>query len=259
MKIYKCIDCQRVFETYEDADNCIFCGSDNITPTQKVSVFWLMAIVFIVCVPIGFGIAKWSFGLSEETKVVHSGGSDVIVTLVDTVAIPRIVSVSEPKYKNGAYDFEVVAQVQTRNRLEFSLAISEDIVPDYISKDGKFTGVAPTEDGIYILKVTNIATGDIAERVLSGFTKPVQQPIVKLTKSQLQNILDTQSAPQGLYLKFADGYKMKFVDLDASEPTPDRFDEILNRLVATWSRAEVLGVQYDELNRITSITIKVVY
>lgn len=256
MNLYKCLACQKKFETPQEVDNCIYCGSDNITPVKSISPIWLMLLVFLLCVPVGYLVTELM--TPQSPKPVDPVDPDP-VPVIDSTTIPVIVSVSEPQYKNGSFTFSVTADVK-RGRLMYTLTAPGSLTPDYTSDDGKFSGIAPTEDGIYTLKVENVTSNQYDSKVLVGFVKPVQQPVKKLTKSDIQKILDTQTTPQGLSSKFAKGYKLKFVGLDQDEPQPDRFDEIINRLVATWSKAEVLGdVEYDELNRITSLTIKVIY
>lgn len=259
MKSYKCINCKGKFETPGEVDECPYCGSDNITPYTNLPPYLLMVLLFILCIPIGFGAGRLvDMGFKSDGGT--SNVTDAPVSVTDPTAIPVIVSVTEPILSKQGYSVEVIADVKTGAELEFSLTPVGGEGQVYFSEDGKFAGVAPTEDGVYNLVVRNVQTQDCVDRVLSGFSKPVQQPIVKLSKTKLQEILDTQSAPKGLYLKFAEGYRMKFIDLDGAEPEPDRFDEILNRLSgAIWSSAEILDIQYDELNRITSITIKVIY
>lgn len=259
MNLYKCLVCQKKFETPQEVDNCIYCGSDNITPVKSISPIWLMLLVFLLCVPVGYVLTEWVTSLGDEDEIIVIPDDDrKIVPPIDSTTIPVIVSVSEPQYKNGSFTFSVTADVK-RGRLMYTLTAPGSLTPDYTSDDGKFSGIAPTEDGIYTLKVENVTSNQSDSKVLVGFVKPVQQPVKKLTKSDIQKILDTQTTPQGLSSKFAKGYKLKFVGLDQDEPQPDRFDEIINRLVATWSKAEVVDVKYDELNRITSLTIKVIY
>lgn len=257
MNLYKCLACQKKFETPQEVDNCIYCGSDNITPVKSISPIWLMLLVFLLCVPVGYLVTELMTARGPVPPDPPPYPDPVPV--IDSTTIPVIVSVSEPQYKNGSFTFSVTADVK-RGRLMYTLTAPGSLTPDYTSDDGKFSGIAPTEDGIYTLKVENVTSNQYDSKVLVGFVKPVQQPVKKLTKSDIQKILDTQTTPQGLSSKFAKGYKLKFVGLDQDEPQPDRFDEIINRLVATWSKAEVLGdVEYDELNRITSLTIKVIY
>ena len=259
MNLYKCLACQKKFETPQEVDNCIYCGSDNITPVKSISPIWLMLLVFLLCVPVGYLVTELMTSLGDEDEIIVIPDDDrKIVPPIDSTTIPVIVSVSEPQYKNGSFTFSVTADVK-RGRLMYTLTAPGSLTPDYTSDDGKFSGIAPTEDGIYTLKVENVTSNQSDSKVLVGFVKPVQQPVKKLTKSDIQKILDTQTTPQGLSSKFAKGYKLKFVGLDQDEPQPDRFDEIINRLVATWSKAEVVDVKYDELNRITSLTIKVIY
>lgn len=260
MNLYKCLACQKKFETPQEVDNCIYCGSDNITPVKSISPIWLMLLVFLLCVPVGYLVTEWvtSLGNKGEIIVIHDDPTKKkIVPPIDSTTIPVIVSVSEPQYKNGSFTFSVNADVK-RGKLEYTLTALGSLTP-YTSDDGKFSGIAPTEDGIYTLKVENVTSHQDVSQMLDGFKKPAQQPVKKLTKSDIQKILDTQTTPQGLSSKFAKGYKLAFVGLDQDEPQPDRFDEIINRLVATWSKAEVVDVKYDELNRITSLTIKVIY
>ena len=266
MKLYKCIECGRKFETIDNVDNCIYCGSDNITPTKNISPLFLLPVVFLVCIGVGFGVSELiSRKPSRKPSSVDIIKERIVSTdvfTVDSTAIPFIVSISEPKYSGGSFAFNVHAATKSNAKLDYLLYTLEDATLPYKSDNGEFVGVSPTEDGIYLLKVINVEVPEYSvEHTVSGFLKPTVQPIVKLTKSQIQKILDTQNPPAGLYLKFAEGYKLRFEGLDPGEPVPDRFDEILNRLLGcTWSAAEVIGEPvYDELNRITLLKIRVIY
>ena len=267
MKLYKCIECGRKFESNDNVDNCIYCGSDNITPTKNISPVYLLPVVVLVCIGVGFGVSELISGMFGKSSynpdiIITPADQSSTVVLVDSTAIPSIVSVSEPKFSGGTYSFKVQATTKSNAKLDYLLYSMDDGMSQYRTADGEFAGVSPSGDGTYLLKVINVDNPNYyVEHTVTGFLKPTVQPVVKLTKSQIQQILNTQNAPTGLYLKFAEGYKLKFEGLDASEPVPDRFDEILNRLLGcTWSAAEVIGEPvYGELNRITLLKIRVIY
>ena len=273
MKTYKCFDCRKTFRAQEDVDNCPYCGSDNISPSRNVSRYWGLVTLFVFFVFAGFFLTKMIADKQDNSVTTHevkqetpvSGGNNQIRNNVSPnilpppVSVPEIVNVSALQYEKDGYNFVVEAAVASGHPLEFFLFRDNDVIPVYSSDTGRFINVAWIEGGIYLLKVVNTETNEYAEMYVDGFIAPPVQPIKKLTKAQLQDIINKQNPPKGFYLNFADHYKLKFKGLDPNEPKLDRFDEIFNRLVGTWDSAIVSDIQYDDLNKIVSVTIEVVY
>ena len=267
MNLYKCIDCGCVFETLDAAEICIQCGSDNITPIKRMPALIKGLIVGLLGVPIGYAVALGIGTLvtekPDEIVMIDNGTMTFTETLPvnpenNEIDIPKITEVTEPQYKNGGYSFEVIVYSESHADLYYELSNPTN---NYTSEDGKFENIAYTEDGIYILKVTNTKNGTYDEKTLSGFVRPAEM-VTPYTKGDLQKIINNPSASftRDMASRFGK-YKMEFVGLDPEEPAPTRFAEILNAISGNaWKSATVIGEpKYDHLNRITYLKIKVVY
>ena len=269
MKKYRCIDCGNVFEGADGAENCPQCGSDNITPVKGMSPTLKGLLLGMLCIPVGFGLALGIETILDRGSHNQSGGqdnggekrkTDIIVEIID---IPQIDRVGDLSLTKDGYSFEVYAHTDKMASLKYELYLTDASTASYVSKDGKFKEVAPSADGTYMLKVTNVNDNSYAEELIPGFVQPAEKPVEPLTKADIQKLLNNPSVllTKAQLSKFAKGYKMSFVGLDAEEPTPLDFQEVLNALDNNaWSKATIMeDPKYDEMNRITFLKINVEY
>lgn len=287
---FKCKNCNHVYEADELNPNCVNCGSDNVAPYKPVSPVVKALLFAVVGLGVGFGCVKVVsklMSISSDSGVTEpeyasgsqsTGGVNIPVATSgssDTNAgngealmevkpgKPDIISVSQPVYANGSYKFEVKASTENGDKLVFNLYAAGKIEPVAYSSDGSFKNIPPTEDetGIYTLEVRNTVTDEYTSCPVSGFIKPVEQKtkISKLSAGDLQKMLNSGNIPTNVKPHFAYGYKIVCSGLAEDEAAPDRYEEIVNRLIASWSRVEVTNVKYNDKNQITVIYINVVY
>lgn len=176
---------------------------------------------------------------------------------------PEITSVSDPVWANGSYKFDVKATTKDGDDLVFNLYATGVVDPVAYSSNGGFRNIPPAEDGtgIYTLEVKNSRTGEYTSCPVSGFVQQVEKKVMakKLSVEDLQKMFNSGSIPSNVKSSFAFGYKIVCSGLAEDETAPDRYEEIFNRLIASWSSVVVTGVKYNDRDQITSINIKVNY
>ena len=290
---FKCKNCGHVYEADELNPNCVNCGSDNVTPYKPIPPAVKVLAVAVLGLGIGFGCAKMVSSFVNNSEIVSDKGQEGMssiplspggggINLPDNSSEtedsnvgngealmeissgkPEIVSVSDPVFANGFYKFEVKATTKDGDDMVFNLYATGVIDPVAYSSNGVFRNIPPAEDGtgIYTLEVKNSRTGEYTSRPLSGFVQPVEQKTMakKLTVEDLQKMFDSGSVPSNVKSSFASGYKIVCSGLAEDETAPDRYEEIFNRLIASWSSVVVTGVKYNDRDQITSINVKVNY
>ena len=120
-------------------------------------------------------------------------------------------------------------------------------------KNGSVTlAVAPSDDGQYVVAVRNIATGDEASVVKSGFDK-----ISKWDGATVRSQLNSDNRDRFLRHHF-DLDKLSISCVQGSEVVSS-LDELLE-VHPNGGAVEVVGApKYDKYNRITNISVKVTY
>lgn|GEM_PF-1527718 len=288
---FKCKSCNRVYEADEMSPNCVYCGSDNVTPYKPMSPVIKIAAISVAGLVVGFVCVKVvslalnfkghseSIAPANEQTLPSSSGVANLPTnstpkedsnvgngealMEISSGKPIIASVKEPVYSNGAYSLEVTASADSGDDLVYYLYASGKVDPVAYSSNGKFKNIPPAEDetGVYTLEVKNSRTGESTSKPIPGFVKQVEKTVTvkKLSAGDLQNMFNSGSVPSSAKPCFARGYKIVCSGLAEDESAPDRYEEILNRLIASWSSVVVTSLSYNDKNQITSIHIKVVY
>lgn len=164
----------------------------------------------------------------------------------------------------------------------YSLAVNADNVPNgvileyYIrdafdenkviatSKDGKFSGIkASTTDGnTYMVGVKQDGRRMmVAERNVAGFV-----PVVtvakdkKMTMADIQKLIESESTSLYSDPNFSPNLSFKVTNLASGDSCPKDFSELLSKLkMEIWKSVSVSAIDFDENNRVNSITLKVVY
>ena len=124
-----------------------------------------------------------------------------------------------------------------------------------VSTSGRFTTVAPSSSGKYMLVIKD-RTGQEFTKEIKGFTTIFN----KLTTQQLTTRLSKSTPDQGLGKHFASGYKIKFTGLNSGDPVPTSYTQIYSNIASGyWSKVKVTAVEFNDYNKITKITISVYY
>ena len=290
---FKCKNCNHVYEADELNPNCVYCGSDNVTPYKPTSPAVKVLLVSVLGIGLGFGCAKVVSMVVNKSDMVSEpknnddmssislspgGGANLPVKSSETEdsnigngealmeissGKPEITSVSDPVWANGSYKFDVKATTKDGDDLVFNLYATGVVDPVAYSSNGGFRNIPPAEDGtgIYTLEVKNSRTGEYTSCPVSGFVQQVEKKVMakKLSVEDLQKMFNSGSIPSNVKSSFAFGYKIVCSGLAEDETAPDRYEEIFNRLIASWSSVVVTGVKYNDRDQITSINIKVNY
>ena len=177
-------------------------------------------------------------------------------------------SIPEPTFSDGKYSIQVhVDYVPDGAKVIYKICEpfgDKKVIAS--SEDGNFTGLPYSEfSGTYA--VIAIAQKDgkqvaVAEDVLIGFIK--QEAVKrKMTVQELQALIDKQDesllgAGENAYL--APNVKLTFKGLDAGEAQPDLMGDVFNNLkMRVWSKAKVIDIKHDSINRIKEVHFQVSY
>ncbi len=171
---------------------------------------------------------------------------------------PEILSVSTPRYDNASktYSFQVMASGEN---LTFTVADAKK--KDVQSNQTGDFRVQPSSSGKYYVYVTDRFGNKSEYKEVKGFYRPVN----KVTKEELQQILNSGRAQSAIDANFPDrvfsGCKYEFVGIHEDEDIPRSYNEILNRIrMRTWSSVTVLSVSHNsETNKLVRARIQVNY
>lgn len=124
-----------------------------------------------------------------------------------------------------------------------------------VSTSGRFTNVAPSSSGKYMLVIKD-RTGKELTKEIRGFTSILN----KLTTQQLTTRLSKSTPDQGLGKHFASGYKINFSGIKNGDPVPTSYTQIYSNIASGyWSKVKVTAVEFNGYNKITKITVSVYY
>ena len=274
MKVqYKCMQCGRKF----DAENntmvvCPQCASDNIQPISKNNVikYVLMGGLFLAMSLVGFFVTKSisSEGTdvvidSPEVEIVESDTeTEIIEEPVDSLNVSLSLKITNLKYIKGAYSFTAKClNALDGEKIKWTLRSPfGDHAIIATSNDGKFNGVPASEDGTYVLCAeSETAKGEIT---ISGFEKVYGIPKgQEMTAAELEQKINQQDKSLlAANPKVSTNPVLRFVGIAEDDIRPDNIQKIFNKIkLGTWERVKVVGVQYNESNCISSITITPIY
>lgn len=273
---FECWNCKKHFEA-DDKEwvECPHCHSDNVEYASFHMPKWTLWCVLGAAVLGGVGIAlsqidwkteKTRADLNTEDSVaVEEFVVDSTFTSETGLEIPSSIIVGELTFEEDGYTFE--AEVKNPPSLKFYYAVLEAFEDKVVAKsnDGKFSAIpfSNAEGGSYRVQILAIGTDSVcASADVPGFIKQ-KKVSKKMTVAELQTkITKRDPSLMGLgendYL--APDYKLKFTGLpkDATN-VPQVLAEVYDKLdMGTWTSAKVTSLEYDDMNRVSQITMKVV-
>lgn len=272
---FECKNCRHQFEADDKGVvECPQCHSDNvdIAASHLPSWIWkavggIIALLLLVC-------AGWFLfqndGQSEDNppvaEFVSEDGDSVIV--VEGLTVPPTVEVSTPVFneENSTYSVEVSVKNMPQG-YKFYYAMLNHFGEQKVmkkSEDGKFTDIPfNEEDGnSYDFAVCDAKTDTLlcAPVPQSGFLRQVKVK-EKMTVAQLQQLID--NADETLMGKgendyLAPDYKLNLKGLSSDAVNvPKVLADVIQKLKnEVWSKATVKSLEYDDMNRISVITIQ---
>lgn len=267
---FECKNCKTQFEA-DDQNTviCPHCQSDNVDyakfsiPSKVYKIGGCVIALLIVI----FALFQIDWGTNSEDEVTGGtthcpGGPEVVI--VEGLDVPPVIKVGELKFEDNGYTFNVV--VDNRPAGNTYIAIINPLNQKVIGKseDGEFKGIPYSEaDGFFY----TIALMNAADSILTSIDKPgfIKQASVttKMTVAELQKKMNSRDESllgigENDYL--APDYKLKFVGLPSDAVNiPKILSEVFEKIdMEVWQSATVTSLEYDDLNRINKITLKVV-
>ena len=269
---FECKNCKFQFEA-DDQENvvCPHCQSDNVDYVKFNIPSKVYKIGGCVIVLLAVIIALFQIDWGTNTEDVGTGGPticppppDVNGSGKEVFVIPPTVEVEDLSFIDNGYKFKVI--VKNRPSGNTYLAIINPINNKIIGKsdDGEFKGIPYSQaDGSYY----TIALMNTSDSILTSIDKPgfIKQVSVstKMTVEELQKKMDSRDesllgSGENDYL--APDYKLKFVGLPSDAVNiPKILSEVFEKIdMEVWQSATVTSLEYDDMNRVNKITIKIV-
>lgn len=269
IKKFECKTCKKLFEA--DDNNsvfCPYCHSDNVEPARfhlpsLVSYSGLVVVIGLVVLMI------WRFGdniigTSVEPQIDEPEPESPIEEITD----PPTVEVSEPKFDKNNYTVTVVAKHVPRKLKYYYVRLNHFGDKEVLqkSKDGHFRDIPYcADDGHsydFAIMDSNADTLLCVPVEQTGFIK---QAIIskedRMTIEQLQTLIDTQDdslkgVGESDYL--APDYRLTFSGLPSDMKNPESWSEMFDMInFEIWKGVTVSKLDYDDKNRINSVTLKV--
>lgn len=272
---FECKNCKSRFEA-EDSQQvtCPNCQSDNVEYAHfKLSAkVWkiagaIVAVLLVIVLVLQF---DWNSVSSQEDALLNEEDSltyqrDSTYINETGLSIPPIINVSDLVFEEDGYSFEV--SVENPPSIKFYVAIlnahnTKKVVAK--SNNGKFQKVpfSEADGGNY-----NIALLDASnDTLICSIEKPgfIRQKAVskKMTISELQariNKRDYSLMGVGENDYLNPEYKLKFVGLpNDAVNIPSTLGEVFDKLDnEIWSSVKVNSLDYDDMNRISMISLSV--
>lgn len=287
-KDFKCKSCGLVFIADDSQEvHCPSCSSDNIDyfkgkKNGNKTYLWA-GIAFIAAIGIGIGIKFIAWGDKDITTIDDEIADERSTTIIETPDGPTEV-VGEPiKEVTLTYNNDLKPDAKTKT---YSFSYRGNNIPEgaeqkyelydfgngnlvMTSPDGKFVNVKPASDdtGSYRVELKAIK-GDqtfTASHIVTGCVKFPEAKLDKLTVTQVQGLVNQMvktgnSAVLSTNPHFASKIKFKYQGLEEDDVAPTSFSKLSNQItMGIWKDMKVVGVNYDDNNQITEMTIQPVY
>lgn len=273
---FECWHCHKTFEADDQQwVQCPHCESDNVEYATWHAPRWLGRALSIAAAIVLVAIAAYyvatHFPQKEveqtETVIEEDDTTGIHIDIPSDIVEPPTLEVSELTFEDEGYTFEVTVNNAPAQKYVFAIYDAFDdkklIMKD---DDGKFEGVpySEAEGGSYRLAILD-ATADTllcSFKTVPGFIRQ-EKPEKKMSVAQLQAMIDARDESllglgENKYL--APDYKIKFVGLPkGAKNVPTILAEVNEKIDNfVWDSAKVTALEYDDMNRICLITMKVV-
>lgn len=272
---FECKDCKTRFES-EEANNvlCPNCHSDNVEyalfriPEKVWKIVGLLAAVLII-VFLTFQF-DWSSTIPQDDNLISKQDSlahqrDSTYVNETGLTLPPVINVGDLTFEDEGYTFEV--SVENRPLTGYYVAIlnaHNDKIVISKSNDGKFTKIpfSEADGGSYIIALVDVSN----DTIICNIEKPgfIRQKAVsrKMTIPDLQtriNKRDESLMGIGENDYLAPDYKLKFIGLPSDAVNiPSTLGEVFDKLDnEIWSSVKVNSLEYDDMNRISMISLSV--
>lgn len=275
---FECKACKTRFEADDsNAVVCPHCQSDNVEYAQFriSSKMWKICggfVVFAGLVCVAF-LVDWRglFPQNEDTLTtdlinIQDEKNDSIYMAETGSGLPPEIERTELNFEGEGYSFDMMVKYLKTSNIYFAVLDpynDKKIIAK--SNDGHFTNVpySKADGSIYTLAVYDAAMDTILCKMeqVTGFIKQ-KSVSKKMTVSELQAKIDKRDPSligvgENDYL--APNYTLTFVGLPKDAPNkPENLYDVFEKLdMETWVSVTVSSLDYDDMNRISGITLKV--
>lgn len=272
LKKFECKECKTRFEA-DDAHSvvCPHCQSDNVDYAH----FHISAKVWKIITGCVFGgLIVW--GIVSPPRFSCSrpdgSGSDSTDSTIDTPTVDTpiyigfpILNIGEPVEDEGYYTVEVAVENPGVAKIYYAILDPYDN-SHIIAKDdkGHFTKIpsSKADGGVYDIAVFDAKEDTIICKIdKPGFIPIVSPPSDRMSKEDLQDSIDARALSlmgKGENNYLASDYTLKFVGLSKDAVNvPTILAEVFEKLNFSWTSVKVISLRYDNMNRISEITMKV--
>ncbi|MBO4673399.1 MAG: zinc ribbon domain-containing protein [Bacteroidaceae bacterium] len=276
---FECKNCKKRFEA-DDANEvvCPHCQSDNVeyATFHIPSKVWKTSgiIVLMIGVVYGLSLVSWENLFANGGKETATPpDSDTIRIVLNQQYTNETGEEIPPEIEIGSRTFEGVgysfaATVKNLKVTDFYYAVLDPYNEQNVivrSDDGRFKDVpySKADGSIYTIAVFDAKTDTILCKMeqVTGFIKQ-KSVSKKMSVSELQAKIDKRDPSlmgvgENDYL--SPNYTLTFVGLPKDAPNkPENLYDVFEKLdMETWTSVKVSSLEYDDMNRISGITLKV--
>ena len=276
---FECLHCKHVFmaDDHEGTVVCPHCKSDNVQPARfqfpfKALITGLCVVGCTVVVYLLAGrcnsaeqtipgsnpnsIIPDTTGIPQEEIVILEEDSDQIARIQKK---PELLTVLKPEFADGSYTFKV--EVKNAPETDYDIVLLDHKDNKKVisrSKDGHFANVPISElDGLYDMAVADASSGELLCEPIAtaGFVKQEQAPR-KLSKEELQQWLNMYDDDNPL-MDHQDEFVAPDCKITGVNDGMTLFDVNMRVVEGRWDSVTVVSVSYDNLNRISSVSLLV--
>lgn len=274
---FECWNCKHTFE----ADNsryveCPYCQSDNVEySTYHAPKYfkWIIGLLFLVGLVL---FVHWQFSSnntncdeeilwdenlvqSEEIIIGEEEFSDI-----QLLKNPPKITTGKLKFEDDGYSVKVSVQNMSSGQYHFAILNAFEDVVIAESSNGVFKKVpySEAEGGSYRIAIIQNSNDSIITFIdVPGFIKQVRVSS-KMSLEELQRLIysrDQSLLGLGKNDYLSPDYKLNFVGLASnSTQVPSVLAEVFEKLdMGAWESVSITNVEYDENNRIRTITMSV--
>lgn len=272
---FECNNCKARFEADDSGQVvCPKCGSDNVEYARFhiPNIVWKVLGVIIVLGGVVFVATKIDWGSTGPQDDDNITEKDTLALVRDTtyinetgLSIPPTINIKDLTFEESGYSFDVV--VENPPSAQYYYVVLDPYNSKKIiakSDNGKFNQVpySNADGGVFDIALIDVSADTVICKIdKPGFIK--QQAVTqKMTAAELQAKIDSRDqslmgAGENDYLN--PEYKLKLVGLPSDAVNvPSTLGEVFDKLEnEIWSSVKVNSLEYDDMNRISVITLSV--
>lgn len=257
LKRFECKECKTRFEA-DDAHSvvCPHCQSDNVDYVH----FHISAKVWKIIIGCVLGgLIVWS--IVSTLRPDSPPPPPPPPPIIDTLSL----NIGEPVEDEGYYTVEVAMKNPGVAKIYYAI-LDPYNNSHIIAKDdkGHFTKIpsSKADGGVYDIAVFDAKEDTIiCKKDKPGFIPIVSPPSDRMSKEDLQDSIDARALSlmgKGENNYLASDYTLKFVGLSKDAVNvPTILAEVFEKLDFSWTSVKVISLRYDNMNRISEITMKV--